>query len=360
MRICLVASSRFPIVEPFAGGLEAMTHGLATELVRRGHDVTLFAAPGSDAGLPVTHLAAVGFEASGAAMADVNAPSRTWLAEHHAYLDLMLRLSRGDGDFDVVHNNSLHHLPVAMAPAIEVPVLTTLHTPPLPLVESAIRLGQGISQFVAVSEFTARAWGHVVSASVVHNGIDLDRWRFGAGGGAAVWSGRLVREKAPHEAIDACRRAGVRLVLVGPTHDADYFRTQLQPRLGVGVEYRGHLDQGELAHLLRTASVAVVTPDWDEPYGLVAAEAMACGTPVAGYARGALPEVVGERGGVLVEPGDVEALARAVRAARRLDRRVVRRHAEATCSLARMVDAYEESYRRLAAGPTRPTEPVAA
>ena len=354
MRICLVASSRFPISEPFAGGLEAMTHGLAAELVRRGHQVTLFAAPGSDPALPVAHLAPAAFAVSDLAMADVNAPSATWLAEHHAYLDLMLRLSRhGAEEFDVVHNNSLHHLPVAMASSLGVPVVTTLHTPPLPFVESAIHLGPGAgaSSFVAVSDYTSRSWAHVVGSEVIHNGVDLDRWRFGHGGGPAVWSGRLVPEKAPHEAMDACRLAGVPLVLVGPVHDRDYYRTEVEPRLGRGIEYRGHLDHRELARLLRTASVAVITPAWDEPYGLVASEAMASGTPVAGYARGALPEVVGPDGGVLVTPGDVEALAAAVRTARRLDRAACRHHAELTCSIERMVDDYERCYRAVVDGP---------
>jgi glycosyltransferase involved in cell wall biosynthesis len=352
VRVCIVASSRFPIAEPFAGGLEAMTHGLASELVRRGHEVTLFAAPGSDPDLPVDHIVPAELTVSDAALADVNAPPVGWLAEHHAYLDLMLRLARTGADrFDVVHNNSLHHLPVAMASSLGLPLLTTLHTPPLPFVESAIQLaphvGGDSSSFVAVSSFTAQAWEHVVGSDVVHNGIDLQRWRYGSGGGPAVWSGRLVPEKAPHEAIDACRRAGVPLVLVGPAHDQAYYRREVEPRLGSGVEYRGHLDHRELAHLLRAASVAVVTPAWDEPYGLVASEAMASGTPVAGYARGGLPEVVGTDGGVLVAPGDVDALAVAVRAARRLDRVDVRRHAERTCSLEVMVDAYERHYEAL-------------
>ncbi|WP_246081940.1 glycosyltransferase family 4 protein [Nocardioides litoris] len=352
MRICVVASSRFPIAEPFAGGLEAMTHGLTRELVRRGHEVTLFAAPGSDPSLPVHHLEPARFEVSKAAMADVNAPSSSVLTDHHAYLDLMLRLQRtGAERFDVVHNNSLHHLPVAMAPAVPVPIVTTLHTPPLPYVESAVHLGAGASTFVAVSGSTAAAWSHVVPSTVVPNGVDLSRWRFGTGGGPAVWSGRLVPEKAPHEAIDACRRAGVPLVLVGPAHDPRYYEREVAPRLGRGVEYRGHLDHSELAHLLRRASVALVTPAWDEPYGLVASEAMASGTPVAGYARGGLPEVVGTDGGVLVAPGDVVALAGAVREARGLDRAAVRRHAERTCSLEVMVDGYERAYRELVHGP---------
>ncbi|WP_198020205.1 hypothetical protein [Nocardioides sp. J54] len=93
MRVCLIASSRHPVCEPFAGGLEALTHQLALRLSGRGHDVTLFAAPGSDPDLPVTLVEAPAFLPSEVAQRDVNAPSRTWMAEHHAYLTLMLDLA---------------------------------------------------------------------------------------------------------------------------------------------------------------------------------------------------------------------------------------------------------------------------
>ncbi len=347
MRICLVASSRFPIAEPFQGGLEAHTATLATALRRRGHHVSVFAAPGSDPALGVQELPVRRFEPSAAARADVGAHPDTWMQEHHAYLALMLDLlERGAERFDVVHNNSLHHLPVAMAGALPVPMVTTLHTPPLGWLESAIALARRSSTFAAVSRHTAHAWSHAVRAEVVHNGVDVDRWRPGPGGDRAIWTGRLVPEKAPHLAVRAARRAGLGIDLAGPVLDPAYVREHLAPLLGDDVRLLGHLGTDALRDAVGRARVALVSPRWDEPYGLVAAEAMACGTPVAAFARGALPEVVDVRAGRLARADDVDDLARAALEAATLDRSEVRSHAVAHCSLERMVRRYEELYRR--------------
>lgn len=347
LRICLVASNRFPVREPYAGGLEALTHQLAGQLVERGHQVTLYAAPGSDPALPVRHLDPPQFTPSIEAMRDVNAPEAEWMADHHAYLALMTDLARDAADYDLVHNHSLHHLPVAMAGLVDVPLLTTLHTPPLPWLESAVSIAPDASTFAAVSSFTAGQWAHAVEAVPVLNGVDTERWLPGPGGGPAVWSGRLTAEKAPHLAIDAARRAGVPLLLAGPVSDPAYVDREVRPRLGEDAVLVGHLEHHRLRALLRSASVAVVTPDWEEPYGLVAAEAMACGTPVAAFRRGALPEIVVEGTGALAEPGDAASLAEAIRSAARCDRRAVRAHAEEHLSARRMVDRYEEIYAQL-------------
>jgi glycosyltransferase involved in cell wall biosynthesis len=345
LRICIIGSSRFPIREPFAGGLEAHTHALARHLSARGHEVTLFAAPGSDPALGAEELAVEQMQPVDGERADTSIPPHWWMQEHHAYQGLMLALMReGHGRFDVLHNNSVHHLPVAMADVVPVPMVTTLHTPPTPWLRSALAHVSPRAAFVAVSRCTADAWAGTVDSRAILNGVDTQRWVPGPGGGPAVWSGRLVPEKAPHLAIDAARRAGVPLLLAGPVLDTEYVDREIRPRLGDDVRHVGHLDQQALCALVGRASVAVVTPDWEEPYGLVAAEAMACGTPVAALDRGAMREVVVEGGGVIADPRDPAALAEAMVAAARLDRDRVRRIAEDHCSLERMVDAYEVVY----------------
>lgn len=347
LRICLVANCRFPIAEPFTGGLESMTWHLASELVRRGHEVSVFAAPGSDPGLGAVELAVEAMP-DRAGRHDVDAPPYVEVAEHHAYLSLMLQLGGRDGaEFDVLHNNSLHYLPVAMARSLPMPVLTTLHTPPLWWLESAVRIDRGSSSFASVSRHTAAAWAPITESTCVLNGVDVDQWPPGPGGATAIWSGRIVEEKAPHHAVLAARRAGVPIVLAGPILDAAYFRESVEPLLGAEATYAGHLQQTELAALVGGSAVAVVTPAWDEPYGLVAAEALACGTPVAAVARGGLPEVLSPDTGRLAGPGDLDALARAIREAAELDRTRCREHAVAALSLDRMVDTYEDLYRGL-------------
>ncbi|MDQ6641619.1 MAG: glycosyltransferase [Actinomycetota bacterium] len=346
LRICLIASSRFPIREPLAGGLEAHTLLLARTLRQRGHEISLFAAPGSRHDLDVQDLPAAQFTSSAAARADVGAMPDSWMREHHAYMDLMLELARtGPLRFDVIHNNSLHHLPLAMASMVEVPTITTLHTPPLAWLESAMPYVPATARFAAVSSTMAAAWSHAVASTVVLNGVDTAQWRLGKGGGPDVWSGRIVPEKGTHLAVQAAIRSGRRLDLAGPIVDTAYFQAQVRPHLGERIRYLGHLPHRDLVDVVGRASVALVTPCWEEPYGLVAAEAMSTGTPVAAFARGALPEIVDDSSGRLADPGDVDGLAGAVRAAASLDRAAVRRRAVNAFSAERMVDEYERLYR---------------
>jgi glycosyltransferase involved in cell wall biosynthesis len=342
MHVVMIAASRFPLKEPFAGGLESLTWHLCRGLRDRGVRVSVFAGAGSDPRLGVRELRTRPLALSAVARQDVAMPPAAWLSEHHAYLQVMLEL-QARGDVDVIHNNSLHHLPVAMAAACAAPMVTTLHTPPTPWLEPAIEIADDDrSHYVAVSEHTRASWRHVADAEVVPNGVDVQRWRPGPGGRTLAWAGRLVPEKAPHLAIDIARAAGMRLRLAGPVGDADYVREMVTPRLGPDVEYLGHLHTHELAALFGGSAATLVTPVWDEPYGLVAAESLACGTPVVAFDRGGLPEFVTGDVGRVVD--DVAAAADAVHDAVTLDRDACRDHAVRHCSVERMVDEYLRVY----------------
>jgi glycosyltransferase involved in cell wall biosynthesis len=157
-----------------------------------------------------------------------------------------------------------------------------------------------------------------------------------------------VPEKGPHLALEAARRADMPIVLAGPIADRAYFDREVRPRLGGNARFAGHLDRAQLVDLVGRARAVLTTPCWDEPYGLVAAEALACGTPVCGFARGGMTEVVGPGAGVLVDPGDTHALATAIAIAVELPRALIREYAVGHCSLESMIEAYTGLYGELA------------
>ncbi|MFJ6653283.1 glycosyltransferase [Microbacterium sp. NPDC091313] len=318
LRVLVVAPSRHPLRQPQAGGLETAVWDRVRWLRARGHDVTLCAADGSDhlgpieeLRLPVPrwerreHESDVGFPAGYAAELD------------RALERAARRIARDRHRWDVVDNHSLHPAVIRWSADLGIPMVTTLHTPPLPeLVEAAAHVRSAAHRFVAVSQHTARAWSaEGVEAFVFGNGVDTDRWTLGPGGAAWAWFGRIVPEKAPHLAIAAARAAGADLVLAGRIGDLDYFRREIRPHLGRRTRYAGALRQRRLCRLVGGSAVALATPVWEEPFGLVLAEALAAGTPVAAFAGGGVAEVLrGLPGTAVVPQGDVAALASAATA----------------------------------------------
>ncbi|KAD3632941.1 glycosyltransferase [Arthrobacter yangruifuii] len=320
---------------------------MADEFASRGHDVTLFAKAGSVSRARVVEVLPETFEFRRSL-----APER--MSRQQQVLDTALGsavTAVREGGFDVVVNNSLSLLPYLEL--ADVPMLTILHTPPLPWIVDAVEEGRAplppLHRFVSVSARNATGWSaHLPDLHVIHNGIRLADWPAGTGSrsGTAVWAGRVTPEKGLHIAIDAAQAAGMELHFAGPISDAKYFERTVAPHLGSGVRHVGHLDHRDLAAFLGSGEVFIASPVWSEPFGLTALEAMACGTPVAALPLGAMPEIIDDDGGRLADGLGAAALAAAVTAARRLDRDRVRASA-ARFSAAAMVNSYEDQIRSL-------------
>ncbi|WP_313539851.1 glycosyltransferase [Sphingomonas sp.] len=325
MRIAILAHVRQRIAEPFAGGMESHCWYLASGLRARGHEVVLFASGDSDPRFTIDPVLAEHYE-------------RTFpWAEHRGSAPLIAHLDAGyaaacdriaAGGFDVVHNNSLHRFPLEARRTTATPTVTSLHVPPYDALHWFVAASPAPQHRLTVtSARQLAAWwpqGAPPEASVLHNGIDPGRWPFVArGDGSAIWCGRITPNKGTHLAAQAAIRAGVPLTLFGAIEDPDYWAAEVAPLIGEHVRYGGHLEGAALAAELGRASVFVFTPCWDEPFGLVAVEAMSCGLPVAAFEMGAAREVVGDAG-AFAACGDVEGLAIAIDTALTIPRTTAR------------------------------------
>lgn len=342
VKIAIIAHLKFPIAQPFSGGLEMHTHLLASALQARGHAVTLYASEGSVGSFALVPVCAP----TGCAFDDVS-EARIDATEHAAYVRIMDAVA-AEG-FDLVHNNSLHFLPLLRAGELPCPMVTALHTPPFEPFVRGVRARARDMAFAAVSPSLAREWYDIIGEPhVIGNGIDLSAFAYSArpsGEPHAIWMGRLVPEKGTHLAIDAARAAELPLKFAGPRSNPAYWDAEIAPRLGDDVLYLGHLGHGDLARCVGEAHVALCTPRWEEPFGLVLAEFLACGTPVAAFRRGAIPDILDSSCGVLAAADDVADLGLAVTRAIQLSRTDCRHRAEQLFNAETMTDRYEGLYR---------------
>ncbi|MGY3052581.1 glycosyltransferase involved in cell wall biosynthesis [Pedobacter sp. UYEF25] len=351
MKIGIIAHLKHPIKPPFKGGLEAFTFLITKKLIERGHEVVLFASASSDKKLDlVAILSDVNYYSETGVRQKSRDMSSEYIEEHHAYLKLMLEI---DGyELDVLFNNSLHYIPLTMASCIATPMVSVLHTPPFYELELAISAERKIPvvSYITVSEKNARSWDRFVGEiGVIYNGIDLSTWTFcdeGSQQDYAVWFGRIHPDKGLEYAIEAAKLAGIKLKVAGAVGDKKYYASKIAPLLNDGVEFVGLLNSEELNKLIGTAKVCLVTPVWEEPFGLVVAEAMACGTPIAGFSIGALPEIVTREVGRLVNFGETANLAIALVEASKLDRKAVRIYSEKHFDIEKTVDQYENCLSR--------------
>lgn len=353
MKIGIIAHLKHPIRKPFMGGLEAFTYDICKRLEKRGHQVILYASSGSDAASVVkpiledhayNHLTGTRFTS--------HELCQDFITTHHAYVELMQDIDFDE--LDIIFNNSLNYVPIMMASVVRTPMLTVLHTPPIFEMKKAVsrEQTQGKIRYVSVSEKNARSWSpYVSSCQVINNGIDLSTWQYYPENQKEyiLWFGRIHPDKGLHLAILAAKAAGKRLKIAGTISDPVYYEEWVKPLLDDTTELIGHCTPEELNVLIGNAEVCVITPCWEEPFGLVVAESLACGTPVAGISRGALPTLLSPQTGCLSFSTNPESLAACIHEAARMDRQACRQRAETFFDVERMVDAYEETFLEMIA-----------
>ncbi|HEX6350669.1 MAG TPA: glycosyltransferase [Candidatus Dormibacteraeota bacterium] len=333
MRIAVVAPPVTPLAEAQLGGAQALVADLARALQARGHEVRVYCAEGSH--LPGLRLRTVPVAAAVArALVMPGGPVAEPLPELRQAFERLYALVCTDGA-DAVSQHSFDAEAVELAERLPMPVVHTLHLPPIvPAMVAAARITS--RRLVTVSHAAAAAWtANGVRCEVVPNGVpDFDAGRPEVRPEAMI-AGRISPEKGTHLAVELARRAGLRPRVFGTVYDATYARAH-------GLRPEARLARPELWSVMAGCAVTLMPVQWEEPFGLVAAESQMAGTPVVAYRRGALAEVIEEGvGGLLVDPDDEPAFLRAVAAARVLDREAVRASARRRLSIDACAAAYE-------------------
>jgi len=334
MRIAMISTPFIRMPPEGYGGTELFCYELSEELVRRGHEVTVFTS--GDSVVSSRKRALYHHPAWPPTCADDINHTSWAMAEV------------GRGAFDVLHLNGALGLPLGKF--VPVPIVYTLHH----------KRDEGLSRiyamhsaphYIAISQRQLDLEIPLLHASVIHHGLSPSRYPVSTeDDGYVVHLGRYAPEKGTHVAIDVAQRACLPIRLAGRSHPEDqrYFDELVAPRLRLPNVY----EEGEANHekkvaLLQRARALVCPIDWEEPFGLVAIEAMLCGTPVVGFSRGSFPEIVDENvTGFLVPSGNVDALAQALQMLDTFDRGRCARRARERFSAATMANAYEKVYEQ--------------
>jgi len=335
LRIGVVAPPWLPVPPPGYGGTELMVDALCLGLTRLGHDVTLFTI--GDSTTPVERrwlFDAVDRGRMGAAVEEF----RHALAAYDSLTDV-----------DIIHDHTLAGMFLGPARS-KVPIVTTMHGP---FDDDLSDLYERTSEqvpIVAISHDQARrAPSTIRIAEVIHHGIEIDRYPFSdEPDDHVMFLGRMSPNKGVESAIEIARRAERPLLIAAKMREPgeiDFFHHTVEPLLGSDAIYVGEADFDEKIRLLSSATALVNPIRWPEPFGLVMAESLACGTPVVGGSLGAAPEIVDEGiTGFLAD--DVPSLVDGLGQIDRISRRGCRQAAVERFSADRMAADYVQFYRR--------------
>ncbi len=334
---------------------------LSEELLKRGHEITIFAT--QDSNLPGARI--VGISPKGLQFLP---PVENPFYQHTAYLTQMVKTAVDEqNNFDIIHNHMYPEYVALLAlEQFITPLITTVHSQMVPeTVDTLKKFPQ--APLVAISEMSKKAAG-IASMHTIHNSVDTQLFMpqigpkdyllfVGRMSKAKDNQGNFLDPKGVSNAISVAQKTGERLKIVGNVEDPQFFETLVKPHLSDKIEFVGEvtseqtLTRQQMVALFQGAKAFINAINWEEPFGLVMAEALACGTPVIAFNRGAVSEIVvdGKTGFVIDPSAGVNGLVAAVGKIAAIDRIACRVHAEIFFSKKRMVDEYEKLYYKLLA-----------
>jgi glycosyltransferase involved in cell wall biosynthesis len=341
VRILLIMDPLIPVPPRHYGGIERVVADLANELVHRGHSVTLWAAPGSQADSAIEPFGREGEWTQWSNARNTVVVSARFLRRPHSY--------------DLVHNfGRLAYLTTILSR--DVPKVQTYMRRVNPQnMRRATSLGARRLHYTAVSAAirdTGKSGGG--EWSVIYNCASPERYvctpDVDARTAPLVFLGRLERCKGAHTAIDVARRLNRHLILAGNIstlpEEREYFHAEVEPAINGLVSYVGEVDDRAKNELLGRAAALLLPVEWEEPFPVVLPEALLCGTPVIAFRRGGVPEGIDQ--GVTGFVCDTsEQMTAAVCRLSEIDRATCRAVAERRFGRQAIVDDYEQLYRRL-------------
>jgi glycosyltransferase involved in cell wall biosynthesis len=338
MRIAQIA----PIVERVPpkkyGGTERMVHALTEELMKRGHDVTLFASGDSVTSAKLESVYPRGIRE--AKMKDIYGLNPWTL------LNLGLAYELQD-EFDIIHD---HLAPVSLPVAnmASTPVVMTMHAAFNAETKKLFQTLHG-PHIVTISEAQMYSLPSLNHAGTVYNGLPMEHYPFGAEMGEyLLYVGRISQEKGVHFALDVAQQLDLPLIIAAKVdaQDQPYFKEYIEPRLSDRIQWIGEVNEEERNKLMVNARCFLHPVTWREPFGLTLIEAMACGCPVVAFDKGSIPEII-DTGvtGFVVQ--DLDTMIEAVENIANIDRTVCRERALSNFSASKMADGYEAVYRKV-------------
>jgi glycosyltransferase involved in cell wall biosynthesis len=321
-------------------------------LIKRGHEVTFYAPEGSK-------IEGIKIESCGLFPLKKDATSHPILSDPFVggaevakifnlwdqYLISYMFKEAERNRYDILHIHPPDRaLPIAFSHP-NISTIYTLHDPIYPWRAEVFRMFKSENQFyVSISDAQRAPASDLNYIATIYNGIPLESFQFSeAHDNYLLFVGRLVENKGAHEAILAAKKIGEKLLIIGEPHEGEYWDTKIKPYLDDKIRYIGFVPREELAKYYQKAKATLFPIKWEEPFGLVMVESMACGTPVIAFRRGSVPEVIKDgKTGFIVNT--VEEMVEAIKKIETIDRKATRKYVEENFSEERMVENYEKAF----------------